>query len=409
MPLIDGHLLLQRFTELAKQAKQIDIAVAWARSCDAVEALAASDADIRIVVGISGNVTDPSTLRRLAEFSELRIAPDEPPRIFHPKYYCFYGEKTICWVGSANLTNGGFGGNAELVHEFDVNSDEYRSWFEYLWETLEPDPMPAISEYESKYKPTKAKRSPQPKVPIAKRDLPSLADIETWTDFVEGLRVYNSYYQNHDKHHFDVLGETHSWLHTIWTGRDVVRRYNWANLTPRECYILRGFTAKDDTEGVWGLLGDMSASRQASFVLNNKNKPDVEAPRQRISEQIQRVVPATGDIIDIAHEAVQEIWAVRCYEDQLHRIGPAAATRWLTLARPDCLVSVNKASAPGLGEVSHLSQNSDKLANVYSDLLLWLHDRPWFNEFNNRQPEDHLERAIWNCRAALVDVFVYEP
>ena len=302
MPLIDGHLLLQRFTELAKQAKQIDIAVAWARSCDAVEALAASDTDIRIGVGISGNVTDPSTLRRLAEFSELRIAPDEPPRIFHPKYYCFYGERTTCWVGSANLTNGGFGGNAELVHEFDGNSDEYRNWFEYLWETLEPDPMPAISEYESKYKPTKAKHSPQPKVPVAKRDLPSLADIETWTDFVEGLRAYNSYYQNHDKYHFDVLGETHSWLHTIWTGRDVVRRYDWANLTPRECYILRGFTAKDDTEGVWGLLGDMSASRQASFVLNNKNKPDVKAPRQRISEQIQRVVPATGDIIDIAHE-----------------------------------------------------------------------------------------------------------
>ena len=140
-------------------------------------------------------------------------------------------------------------------------------------------------------------------------------------------------------------------------GRDVVKRYDWANLTSRECYILRGFTAKDDTEGVWGLLGDMSASRQASFVLNNKNKPDVEAPRQRISEQIQRVVPAAGDIINVAHEAVHEIWKVRCYEDQLHGIGPAAATRWLTLARPDCLVSVNKASAPGLGGVSHLPRD----------------------------------------------------
>ena len=69
---------------------------------------------------------------------------------------------------------------------------------------------------------------------------------------------------------------------------------------------------------------------------------------------------------------------------------------------------MNKASAPGLGEVSHLPRDSN-LGYVYSDLLLWLHDRPWFNEFNNRQPEDHLERAIWNCRAALVDVFVYEP
>ena len=59
MPLIDGHLLLQRFTELVNQAKQIGIAVAWARSCDAVEELAASDADVRIVVGISGNVYRP--------------------------------------------------------------------------------------------------------------------------------------------------------------------------------------------------------------------------------------------------------------------------------------------------------------------------------------------------------------
>ena len=409
MPLIKGHLLLQRFTELAKQAKRIDIAVAWARSCDAVEALAASDADIRIVVGIARKITHPWTLQRLADIAELRIAPDEPFRTFHPKYYCFYGEKTVCWVGSSNLTNGGFGGNVELVHEFDVNSDEYGNWFECLWETLEPDSMPAILEYNSNYTSAESKERPRPKARIAKQDLPSLADIVTWVDFVEGLRAYDSYYQNHDKYRFDVLGDTHSWLHTIWTGRDVVKRYDWANLTPRECYILRGFAAEDDTEGAWGLLGNMSPNRQATFVLNNKNKPDVEAPRQRISEQINRVVHATGDIIDVAHEAVQEIWKVRCYEDQLHGIGPAATTRWLTLARPDCLVSVNKASAPGLGEASRLPRASDKLANVYSDLLNWLHDRPWFNEFNNRQPEDHMERAIWNCRAALVDVFVYEP
>ena len=96
-------------------------------------------------------------------------------------------------------------------------------------------------------------------------------------------------------------------------------------------------------------------------------------------------------------------------EAECLREGRTIPLRWLTLARPDCLVSVNKASAPGLGEVSTLPQNSNSLANVYSGLLLWLHDRPWFNEFNNRQPEDHLERAVWNCRAALVDVFVYEP
>ena len=410
MPLIKGNLLLQRFAELANQSRRVDIAVAWATSCDAIDALAECDADIRIVVGVSNNVTNPSTLRRLAEFAELRITPDEPSRIFHPKFYCFYGERTVCWVGSANLTNGGFGGNVELVHEFEDNGNEYRAWFERLWETLYPDPMPAIREYESYYTPTKPKRRPQPKYPSIKRDLPSLADIVTWADFVEGLRAYNSYYRN-QKYNFDVLGETHSWLHTIRTGRDVIRRNDWADLTQRECRILRGFTAKDDVEGAWGLLGDMSSSRQASFVLNNKNMPDVRSDRQQIRDLIEPIVLIADNITDVAHMAVQAIRKVRRLEGERTKrqgIGPAATTRWLALACPDCLVSVNNASAPGLGEISGLPRNSEKLANVYSELLLWLQDRPWFNEFNGQQPEDHWERVIWNCRAALVDVFVYE-
>ena len=252
------------------------------------------------------------------------------------------------------------------------------------------------------------KQNSQPKFPGAKRDLPSLADIVTWTDFVEGLRAYNSYYRNYDKFHFDVLGEMHSWLHTIRVGRDVVRRNNWTTLTPRECRILLGYTTKDDVEGEWALLGDISASRQASFVFNNERMPDVGATRQRIRDMIEPVMPPAGNIVDVAHTALQEIRKVRRNEDNLHGIGHAAATRWFALARPDYLVSVNNASAPGLGEVSGLRRDSNGLANVYSDLLNWLHDRPWFNEFNRQQPEDPWDRVIWNCRAALVDVFVYE-
>ena len=303
---------------------------------------------------------------------------------------------------------GGFGANDELIHEFDVNDDVCQNWFECLSETLEPNPIPAICNYESSYQPMKLKQNSQPKFPGAKRDLPSLADIVTWADFVEGLRAYNSYYRKHDRLHFDVLGETHSWLHTVRVGRDVVRRNYWTTLTPRECRILLGFNTKDDVEGEWALLGNISASRQASFVFNNERMPDVGATRQRIRDMIKPVVRPAGNIVGVAHKALQEIRKVRRHEDNLHGIGHAAATRWLALARPDCLVSVNHASAPGLGEVSGLQRNSNGLANDYSNLLIWLHDRLWFNEFNRRQPEDHWDRVIWNCRAALVDVFVYE-
>ena len=405
MPLITGNHLLQRFAELAGKAKRIDVAVAWARSCDAIEALAASDADIRIVVGISKNFTNPTTLRRLADFANLRIVPDEPPRIFHPKYYCFYGKRSVCWVGSANLTGGGFGGNDELVHEFDIKNDDDRNWFERLWNTLDPDPIPAILEYESSYTPPK--RSPKPRVPDASwDDLPKLTDIVTWRDFVEGLRAYNSYYWGYEDR-FDVLGETHSWRHTVMTGRDVARLNDWTNLTQRECCILRGFTAQDDDEGIWELLGTLRS--QAAFVLNNKRMPEVGPDRQQIRDLIAPVLLAGDNIAEAAHKAVQAIRAIRRIEGERHGVGHAAATRWLALARPDCLVSVNSASAPGLGNASDLPRNSEGLADVYSDFLEWLHDRPWFHEFDRGQPDNTLEQHIWNCRAALVDVFVYEP
>ena len=405
MPLIGRDLLLQRFEELAGQAKRIDVAVAWASPCDAIEALArvAEGADIRAIVGISGNFTNPTTLHRLNEFAALRVVPDDkPPRIFHPKYYCFHGERTICWIGSANLTRGGFGGNNELVHEFELKRKEDRKWFESLWVGLEPDPWPAIREYEQNYRPPK--RTPRlphdPGTPGTDPQLPSLADIETWDDFVEGLRTYNTYYCRHDN--FDVLGETRSWLHTINTAHEIIRRKDWKNLTRRECLILRGFNLKSDDEGAWALLGGVRGV--GAYVFNPANMPEAGPIRMRIRKQIFQVLQAgPNEVAAVATGAMMTIKQLK-RTGNTHSIGPAAATRWLALARPDCMVSVNKASASGLGKASGLPRNTNGLAKKYADLLAWLHDRRWFKA---RQPDDPEERDIWNCRAALVDVFVY--
>ena len=45
------------------------------------------------------------------------------------------------------------------------------------------------------------------------------------------------------------------------------------------------------------------------------------------------------------------------------------------------------------------------LANKYDALLDWLYERPWFKE---QQPDDPSKLEIWNCRAALLDAFVYD-
>ena len=409
MLLLARNRLPGRFKELVDGSDKIDIAVAWARPCEAVEILAQADAAMRIAVGISNHFTDPSTLKMLAglENVELRIVPDEALRIFHPKYYCFRSEDTTCWVGSANLTVGGLGGNVELVHEFKLEADEDKHWFECLWEGLDPDPWTIIQEYEKRY--ISPMFTPRPSSPVGAvdapgpDDLPALSDIETWKDFVEGLKRYDRYYRN-DGRNFTVLGETHSWSHTIGIGRVVVRQGNWATLTRRECYILRGF-GNDVNEGIWGFFGTLRAG--PVYVCNNENMPGVNPIRSQIQRQIQQVLQAdAGNISVVAQRAMEAIRTISYREGTQRSIGSAAATRWLTMARPEYLVSVNSQSTPGLGKASNLPQDPQRLANRYLELLTWLHSRRWFNE---SEPDDPLEWAIWSCRGALVDVFVYKP
>ena len=235
--------------------------------------------------------------------------------------------------------------------------------------------------------------------------MPKLADIETWDEFVEGLRIYDRYYRYHGEYGFDVLGETHSWLHTIRIGSEVSQLSDWTRLAQRECNILRG--KKHEDEGCWGLLGSLRAG--APYVFNNANMREVGPIRTQIREQIKRVLNAgSNDISVVAHDAMKTIAGMRHKENARNSIGPAAATRWLTLARPEFLVSVNNESVPGLRQALGFRQNSQALWKDYSTLLAKLHEKPWFNEFNGRQPDDPLERDIWNCRAALVDVFVYK-
>ena len=310
MPLIDGSLLLRRLKKHLKKATHVDIAVAWAGPCDAVDELeiSAKNTKIRIAVGLSYNSTNPTTLDRLKEFADLRIGTSPSNGIFHPKYYCFHTPKrTICWVGSANLTNGGFRSNAELVHEFEVKNKEDLKWFELLWKNLEPDPTEAITNYKENYTPPSRPPRPKPRKADTKPELPLLVDIKTWADFVSGLKALNDHCHHHE-YPWDILGETHSYLHTIKVGREVVRLSNWTNLTRRECYILRGEKRGNaNEEGNWGLLGTLPMGA-TPYVFNPVNMPGVGPVREQIREQVDRVLNAnSSEIANVAQNAIKAI------------------------------------------------------------------------------------------------------
>ena len=389
--------MLNRFVELLDASTHVDIAVAWVGPGLAVEHVLelAVNKEIRIVVGLSGNSTDPPTLRRLLEQVDLRVAPAPLGGIFHPKFYRFGGpDGTVCWIGSANFTRRGFGSNVELVHEFADTDGDGGAWFQKLWQGLDEDPLPAIAHYEEHYKPPRpggygggGQHWPH--------ELPGLHDLETWDDFVAALHVLDDYCHHRD-FGWDVLGDTHSYLHTIGVGREVARRENWDDFSVRDRNILLGLGHLDDT-GEWGLLGNMKGAAKVVGVFT----PPVDHEKlNHVLEQVGVVVDSEDtDIAEAAEGAVEGIM-------ELPRFGPAVATRIVTLARPDRLVSVNSESAAGLGEFSGLRQEERYLAENYSALLRFIYAQPWFNV---AEPENAAEWEIWRCRAALLDAFVYIP
>jgi hypothetical protein len=67
---------------------------------------------------------------------------------FHPKFYSFkVGEKRVCFVGSANLTGHAFGGNIELVREYE-DDGAAAAWFNRLWEASNAPTQEWLDEYD---------------------------------------------------------------------------------------------------------------------------------------------------------------------------------------------------------------------------------------------------------------------
>ena len=135
----------------------VDIAVARAAPCPAVDELGefcAGGGLLRVVVGIDGNATDPAALRQLAGFGQLRVgAGAVAASVLQLRCYWFHrGAGSTVWVGSADLTRGGFGGDGGLMLE-NEGGEVSAAWFESLWSSLAPDPAERIAAYERDWSP----------------------------------------------------------------------------------------------------------------------------------------------------------------------------------------------------------------------------------------------------------------
>ncbi len=163
---------------------------------------------------------------------------------------------------------------------------------------------------------------------------------------------------------------------------------SWSKLDTDSQKRLKGSYKAPDLEWT-ALLGRMTHGAGPA-VLNNESK---------IRASLEAVLQARDhEFPDIVLPAMRGLRAI-------HQVGRGTATLLLTIARPDRLLSVNNASAPGLAALSGMGPATLGEPESYQELLRWLYDQPWYAD---GPPMDEDLAPIWDFRAALVDAFVWE-
>lgn len=405
--ILQGGDLLTRLETHLTATEQVSVAVAWATPCEAVRVLLefgrGNKGALRAIIGLNENVSNPLTLRDFERDADLKLTYGLSGGIFHPKIYLFNIKgRWIAWIGSANLTNRGFGFNDEAVCEIDPGDQAHR-WFERLWGSLNNDSGKRLDEYEIQWKPRgrsqRPARTATRRGPI--RDHPE--DLITgrsnlgWNDFVAALRKVDTWWRSQEAG-FGVLGDEFCYMNTIMSGREILSRPSWGNLSSHEAEVILGH--KDDQATAYGLLGSMRGAGLAKHVFLEATPRNLET-REEIRVEIEAFHDARlSDIPRVAERTIVRLQGLGS------RIGPGVATRLMALRCPDRAISVNRASCKGLGRLSGLSPTTLAQPENYAKLLQWLAGQRWYVA---SRPNDSLERSIWSMRAALLDAFVYRP
>lgn len=403
MAVVTTEKLLIRFQKRLQESIAVDIAVAWARSCPAINALHkfhVKGGKLRIAVGLADNVTHPDTLQELIEIGDLRIAesPKEFGGIFHPKFYCFHhGSSSTVWIGSANLTRGGFLRNNELVLEAVGDNKNSHDWFESLWSSLNSNPKNQIEAYKRNWKPNLSGRRGQLRSKAQKRSVEKLNASWSWDDFVENLRakheeLLESNLKCPEENSADpgtVFGAYRSWIHTISVGRPIMQMQSWNNLKHWQIDVILG-------RNPWSALGTLKGAGKFNQMIIRNGEEERES-RQDILHHVRSTTQSSIDPLEAGSRVVTAIM-------KHERVNIGVATRLLALARPDCYVSLNQASRMGLAQCSGLAPTT--MDTNYSKLLNWIYESVWYKE---PRPSNPSESEIWDYRAALVDALVYEP
>lgn len=231
-------------------------------------------------------------------------------------------------------------------------------------------------------------------------DLDSFLELD-WDEFVHTLHLQLSWWQLQwpDTRIALDVSRDGSWLDTLARFR-ACAGYPLRDMRDKDRQVLLGnYTPDQNTR----FFGELRAAGRVTGVLQN---PKEHRPIVAALDEARTMARALG--VRPSLKKVMEPWNLI---DELEGFGPAAASRLLVAERPDLYVILNSASRSGLKALTGVrlpqSVSGASMGSHYASLLEILHETPWWT--SPRPERSLLEAFIWEGRAALVDVFAYDP
>jgi hypothetical protein len=317
-----------------------------------------------------------------------------PNGVFHPKVYLFeHGNgQWDCVVGSPNFTHAAFTQNDEVAVHFSERDLDAAKIYRKLTKTLDryrklggTIDAAELDAYRKVWKRQQKRIAPlsgtYEQKPIGKKPARSPLEValfkESWSQYFRTIKE-------------DPHDTTEVRLAVLEGARELFERHDsFGDMTKEQRRGIAGLLSTEDLD--WGWFGSMKPQGQFQRAINENNT--------EISAALDHI-PLEGDIGRDRFEAYAERFA-----SAFEKSGIATATRLLALKRPDYFVCLDSKNKKALCKAFGISQNVS-LENYWPKVIERILDSNWWN---SREPRGGLERRVWRCRTAFLDVRFYEP
>lgn len=388
-----GARLTRTLSRLLHNHSEVSFAVAWASSGHEIFELLRADPSIisRAIIGTHFYQTHPDVLDTFRSDKNVRFMLQHRG-VFHPKLYLFQSdEHWAALIGSANLTAGALKDNSEamvLIESQDQESsklkyevirliDQY--WkkataiskrdaeaYRQIWGQKQHSIRRLSDQYGSK----KAR----------KLAIESSVMSMSWDRYLKRLKTEEG--QNNIRDRVELLEKLQ---------KDFEEYPSFSQMPTNIRKAIAGLPS--DYDDRWAWFGSMKGVGYFHQAVNVNNR--------HLSQALDEI-PLHGQVNRADYVRYINKF-VKAFPNGRH--GVSVASRLLAMKRPDQFLCLDSKNLRRLCEDFGIQKTGMTYDRYWDDIIERILDAPWWNA---DRPKNMKHAAIWNGRAAMLDVLFYE-